>query len=270
MNPTLITWTDAQRQQNFTHWLNGIAARLGLQPETLRPASSDSSSRRYFRIDSDRGPLVVMDAPPALEDCASYVRFAQLLASAELHVPSIFDWNEAHGFMLLSDMGPTTYLDRMRERPQDIEALCDDASRALVRLQGITRQPWIPAYDTARLTMEIGMFSEWYVSGFFRLTLDARQQARVQSAFDHLVRNALSEPQIMVHRDFHNRNLMAATPNPGILDFQGAVWGGASYDLVSMLRCAYIEWDESFQQDQAHRPRQHPGNPGCPGWAWPP
>lgn len=251
MSQPAIVWSDPQRERAFTAWLSGAAPHHGLRTGTLRPASNDTSHRRYFRIDAPDRYLVIMDAPPDHEDCRPFLRMAQLLGTAGLHVPKIFDWDEANGFMLLSDLGQTTYLDQMRAQPGATEALCRDASAALVRLQRIPAPPWIPEYDEARLTMELGLFSEWYVDGFFGMALDATAREGLQAAFQHLVRNALAQPRVLVHRDYHSRNLMAASPNPGILDFQGAVRGHASYDLVSLLRDAYIEWDLHFQREQA-------------------
>ncbi len=251
MNPSTIAWTDPHRRQRFTDWLTRVAAEQRLQTDTLRPASSDTSFRRYFRIDGADTSFVVMDAPPEHENCEPYVRMARLLQAAGLHAPRIVDWERPQGFMLLSDLGPVTYQDRMVAQPDSIETLCRDASLSLVRLQKIERQPWIPDYDEARLVFELAWFTDWYLQAWFDLKLDDAAQAGLLAAFDALVRNARAQPQILVHRDYHCRNLMFASPNPGILDFQGAVWGPAAYDLVSLLRDAYIEWDEAFQRAQA-------------------
>jgi aminoglycoside/choline kinase family phosphotransferase len=254
MSAPPIPWSDPQRERLFASWLERVAGEKQLRPATLRVASSDTSLRRYFRIDGPRESFVVMDAPPQHEDCGPYVRMARLLHGAGLHVPRIEAWDDLHGFMLLSDLGPTTYQDHMQERPDSVETLCREASEALVRLQQIGHQPWIPPYDAARLEMELAWFTEWYLGGHFALELDDTRRAGLREAYDALIRNALAQPQILVHRDWHCRNLMYASPNPGILDFQGAVWGPAAYDLVSLLRDAYIEWDEPFQRAQA---REH-------------
>lgn len=251
MNTPTIAWSDPQRQQGFTDWLSRVTGEQQLRPDTLRPASSDTSFRRYFRVDGAQGSFVVMDAPPTHEDCEPFVRMARLLEGAGLHVPRILDWDQPQGFMLLSDLGPITYQDRLQAVPRSVDALCRDASHALVRLQKIERQPWIPAYDQTRIDFELSWFTEWYLQAWFELPLDEREQAGLRASFDALVHNALAQPQILVHRDYHCRNLMFASPNPGILDFQGAVWGPAAYDLVSLLRDAYIEWEEPFQQAQA-------------------
>jgi len=246
-------WQDPVRESAFTAWFTRVCDDHHLQPSTLRAASSDTSFRRYFRADIDggRGSLVIMDAPPALEDCAGYVRMARLLHEAGLHVPTIRDWDETNGFMLLSDLGPTTYLDRMRADPPATDALCEQASESLVRLQGIAKPAWLPDYDAERIRMELGWFTQWYVSAYFGLPLEGHTGAVLGQAAEALERCFLQQPQIMVHRDYHSRNLMVSDPNPGILDFQGAVWGPAAYDLAGMLRDAYIEWDEPFQISHA-------------------
>jgi len=254
--PTPLSWQDPMRESAFTTWFTRLCAQHKLRASSLRAASSDTSFRRYFRVDIEGGSasLVIMDAPPALEDCAGYVRMARLLHDAGLHVPTILDWDEANGFMLLSDLGPTTYLDRMRADPQATDSLCEQASESLVRLQGIPKPQWLPDYDVARIRMELSWFTQWYVSAYFGLPLEGRTGAVLEQASEALERCFLQQPQIMVHRDYHSRNLMVSDPNPGILDFQGAVWGPAAYDLAGMLRDAYIEWDESFQiaHAQAH------------------
>ena len=252
MKPPPIAWPDARRHALFTDWMTSAAQRFGLREGSLRTAASDTGMRRYFRIDGAAASFVVMDAPPQHEPCMPFARMARLLRAAGLHVPQVHDWDEANGFMLLSDLGTVTYQEKIQAEPAGVASLCLDASESLVQLQRIERPPWLPAYDTARLEMELAWFTDWYLQGYCGMALDAQTQAALRQGFDALGGNALAQPQILVHRDYHCRNLMFTAPNPGILDFQGAVWGPAAYDLVSLLRDAYIEWDEDFQHEQAH------------------
>jgi len=268
-----IVWTDAARRGEFDAWLAEVSAAHGLQPHTLRPASADASFRRYFRLDrthcdgdgygQGQGSLIVMDAPPALEDCHPFVHVAGLLGAAGLNAPQVRAWDEARGFMLLTDLGERTYLAELQsldlsgsEGLRRADALYRDAIDALIRLQGIDAQGGLPTYDRERLQREMSLFPDWYIARHHRLELDERERSGLERCLGLILDVCTAQPVALVHRDFHSRNLMlptAGAQGPGILDFQDAVVGPVTYDLVSLLRDAYIEWDEAIQIDWAAR-----------------
>jgi len=241
-------------------WLATLAPAHALALETIRPASNDASFRRYFRIDALRAGApsrVAMDAPPPMEDCRPFVHAAGVLHDAGVHVPQVLAADLERGFLLLEDFGSTTYLQRLHDRAGDdaqIDALMRDASSALVRMQAASREGVFPAYDRALLSRELELYPQWYVERHRGVALDDDLRADLQQAFERLLANNLSQPRVFVHRDWHSRNLMALdVGNPGVLDFQDAVYGPLTYDLVSMLRDAYIEWPEERQLDWAAR-----------------
>ncbi|WP_273283496.1 aminoglycoside phosphotransferase family protein [Methylibium petroleiphilum] len=238
-------------------WLNAQAAAHGLVVGSLRTASADASFRRYFRIDGRDGPRIVMDAPPAHEDCRPFVGVAALLRGGGLEAPEVLSWDEPHGFMLLSDLGATTYLEAIRRAdPVQSNALYLAALDALVRLQRIDAQARVPNYDRALLQRELDLFPTWYIERHCRHTLDDKALAQLQRCFELILDACTAQPAVLVHRDYHSRNLMLPREPggpPGLLDFQDAVWGPVSYDLASLLRDAYVEWDESTQLDWAVR-----------------
>ncbi|HWP20137.1 MAG TPA: phosphotransferase [Burkholderiaceae bacterium] len=252
MSTSAVAWSDDTRRLAFERWI-GTLTEHGLDLATLRPASADASFRRYLRIEAGRGPLIVMDAPPAHEDSRPFVQVAGMLREAGLNAPQVLAWNEADGFMLLSDLGSTTYLSALT--PERAPALYDDATSALVRMQGIAAQDRVPPYDRALLTRELQLFPDWYLDRHHEVRLSDAERQQLARIFELLLANNLAQPQVLVHRDYHSRNLMVceAPDNPGILDFQDAVWGPVTYDLVSLLRDAYIEWDEEQQIDWAVR-----------------
>ena len=217
----------------------------------LEPASSDASFRRYFRIrDGQNRPFIVMDAPPDRENCEPFVRIARLFGDAGAHVPAILEQDTTRGFLLLSDMGSITYLDeltRLRANPANhdrVDALYRESIQALVGIQRASAEGALPPYDRVLLERELRLFPEWYVKRQLNITLDETQTRRLESAFEAILANNLAQGRVFVHRDYHSRNLMVCDPNPGILDFQDAVYGPVTYDLVSLLRDAYIEWEE--------------------------
>ena len=238
-------------------WLNAQAAAHGLVVGSLRTASADASFRRYFRIDGRDGPRIVMDAPPAHEDCRPFVGVAALLRGGGLEAPEVLNWDEPHGFMLLSDLGATTYLEAIRRAdPVQSNALYLAALDALVRLQRIDAQARVPNYDRALLQRELDLFPTWYIERHCRHTLDDKALAQLQRCFELILDACTAQPAVLVHRDYHSRNLMLPREPggpPGLLDFQDAVWGPVSYDLASLLRDAYVEWEESTQLDWAVR-----------------
>lgn len=228
-----------QRMEQLNRWL----ARMLAASFTIAPASSDASFRRYFRVTSDGRTYIVMDAPPDKEDCGPYVRVAQAFHDAGLNVPRILASDLDLGFLLLTDLGTRLYLDALDEATAD--KLYGDAIDALVRLQryGRGRESFLPLYDHALLMREMELFREWYLGRHLGLSLRAEQHKALDEAYAFLADAALEQPQVWVHRDYHSRNLMVTdTGNPGVLDFQDAVTGPISYDLVSLLRDCYVAW----------------------------
>jgi len=243
------------RADALSQWLATLEAPVA----SVAPASADASFRRYFRVvlaapwqkADGHATLIAMDAPPANEDCRPYVRVADMLRDAGVHAPRIFAADLAQGFLLMSDLGARTYASALDA--QNAGALYDDALDALVRMQHVRCDDALPAYDDALLRRELALFPDWYVERHLSRTLSAAERATLDSVFDALVANNLAQPRVFVHRDYHSRNLMLATPNPGVLDFQDAVCGPITYDLVSLLRDAYVEWSEERQIDWAVR-----------------
>lgn len=249
-----IPWPDAQRRQAFEQWLAAIGPRHGLQPQTLAPASADASFRRYLRIDAHAGSRIVMDAPPPLEDVRPFVRIARWIGEAGLHGPEVLEADEAQGFVLLSDLGSELYLQALQQADAvRADALMRDAIAALLQWQLKLPAEALPPYDEALLARELALFPEWCVQREFGLQWGAAEQARWQQVCRALIDSALAQPTVAVHRDWMPRNLMIATPNPGILDFQDAVRGPVSYDVASLLRDAFISWDEEREVDWAVR-----------------
>lgn len=221
-------------------WLRNVA---GLKQFTIAPASNDASFRRYFRVRYGASSLIAMDAPPDKEeDCAPFVAIARAMAEMGLNVPRLHGGDLARGFLLLSDLGAVHYLAALNE--STVEVLYGDAMRALRRLQAApTAQANLPPYDRALLLREMGLFPEWFLGHHLGVTLDERWQSALETGFSYLAERALAQPRVWVHRDYHSRNLMVTdTGNPGVLDFQDAVLGPLTYDLVSLLRDCYIRW----------------------------
>jgi len=245
------------RLDQLALWLGRLQSPAGLDPHSLRPASSDASFRRYFRVDAgaEGQSFIAMDAPPPREDCRPFVEVAALMAAAGVATPRIVAQDLEQGFLLLQDFGDTTYADAQGQDPDGTARRYDDALRCLVRLQRAEPGPTLPAYDAPRLLAEMRLFPEWYVARHLQAELSAAERQSLDKIFDLLVEAALAQPRVLVHRDFHCRNLMVlpAPDNPGVLDFQDAVRGPVSYDLVSLLRDAYVEWPEAQQIDWAAR-----------------
>lgn len=226
-----------------------LAQRQPGRPYSLQPASADASFRRYFRVrfEDDPTPAIVMDAPPSHEDCRPYLHVAQLFGAAGAHVPAILDQDLEQGFLLLSDLGSTTYLDALT--PGNAHELYAEALGALIAIQRASRPGLLPAYDHALLLREVELFPVWYLGRHKGLKLSDTQANVLYNAFETILSANLAEPQVFVHRDYHSRNLMVSTPNPGVLDFQDAVYGPITYDLASLFKDAYIRWDEEFVLD---------------------
>jgi aminoglycoside/choline kinase family phosphotransferase len=238
--------TDDPRIARLRDWLATLAGQHGIRVDTLQPASADASFRRYFRVAADGDPpsFVVMDAPPDKEDTRPFVRVAGLLRDAGLNAPRILAQDEQAGFLLLTDLGRETYLDVLQRDRSDADALFADAIEALVRWQAATRPGVLPPYDEALLRRELALFPDWYVARHLGHTLTPSQSQALEDAFTRIVASNLAQPQVWVHRDYMPRNLMAAPPRPGILDFQDAVHGPITYDIASLARDAFISWDE--------------------------
>lgn len=244
------------RLQQLLDWLATGVAHPGLRLDTLRPASDDASFRRYFRLDTTdpaNPHVIVMDAPPPMEDVRPFVHAQQVLADAGMNAPRVLAQQPEAGFLLLEDFGSTTYLAVLDEA--SAAALYGDAMDALVRLQAASRAGVFPAYDRAPLARELDLYTDWYVARHKGVQLTDGERAGLSRAFEAILASNLAQPRVFVHRDYHSRNLMvlAAPHNPGVLDFQDAVHGPITYDLVSLLRDAYVDWDEERVLDWAIR-----------------
>jgi hypothetical protein len=210
----------------------------------LEPASTDASFRRYFRVFPEgAASLIAMDAPPQLEDSSRFVKVACLLHRAGLNAPRILAQDLRQGFLLVTDLGTTSYIAMLREG-RDVDRLFGDATTALVRWQQASREGELPAYDAALLARELALFPDWYVARHLGLELTAAQRESLEAVFRLVLARNLAEPRVFVHRDFMPRNLMVCEDNPGILDFQDAVHGPISYDVACLFRDAFVSWDE--------------------------
>jgi len=217
-------------------------AQLRLTDMAFAPASADASFRRYFRVSADTRSWIVMDAPPESEDCRPFVQVAGLMQAAGVHVPEILAQDLAQGYLLLGDLGSQLYIHALNA--DNADALFEDAMCALRRWQLASRPGLLPAYDEALLRRELALFPDWFVARELNRSLDTAQSAAWQSVVDLLVASAVAQPPVYVHRDFMPRNLMIAAPNPGVLDFQDAVYGPATYDLVCLFKDAFLSWPE--------------------------
>jgi aminoglycoside/choline kinase family phosphotransferase len=252
------------RLSQLAAWLATLPAELGPNPGSLRPASDDASFRRYFRVDAAAGTLIAMDAPPPQEDCAPFVHAARVFARSGVSVPAIVAADLPRGFLLLEDFGSVTYQSRLDAT--SAPALYGDALRALVALQAAGAPDAFPPYDRELLLRELRLFPDWYVARHKGLALDAADRETLEAAFETLLANVLAQPRVNVHRDYHSRNLMVlpGERNPGILDFQDAVHGPITYDLVSLLRDAYVQWEEAQVLDWTIRYWERARKAGLP------
>jgi len=228
-----------------------LAEHFPGEPFTLAPASADASFRRYFRVTFAAVTRIAMDAPPEREDCRPFIHVAQLMRDAGLHVPEILAADVEQGFLLLSDLGPTTYLKALTET--NAAALYGKAVAALVTWQRASRPGVLPPYDRALLLREMDLFPEWYVGRHLGITLSDTQRARLERINSLLAESALAQPAVFVHRDYMPRNLMVSEPDPGVLDFQDAVYGPITYDVASLFKDAFISWPEEQVIDWVKR-----------------
>nr|WP_180202445.1 phosphotransferase [Pseudomonas sp. SbOxS1]NYU01881.1 phosphotransferase [Pseudomonas sp. SbOxS1] len=237
------------RLQHLKVWLDEQLAILFAQqgwgavpPSTLTAASSDASFRRYFRWEGAGKSLIVMDAPPPQENCKPFVDIAFLLAKSGINVPKIYAEDLERGFLLLNDLGNKTYLDVIDSANAD--DLFKDALQALLAFQQLPMVAPLPSYDVALLRRELELFPEWYVKHELGIEFDAAQQVLWQQVSDLLIDSALAQPKVLVHRDYMPRNLMLSEPNPGVLDFQDAVYGPVTYDVTCLFKDAFLSWPE--------------------------
>lgn len=241
-----------ERLDRLTDW---IKSALSAPLIDLQPASADASFRRYFRAHTDNASFIVMDAPPSHEDCKPFIHVAKLFRAAGANTPEILAENLAEGFLLLSDFGDTTYLTAlMAALTNDTAAdtadrLYRDANSALIKIQLGSQANQLPPYDRELLLREMQLFPDWYLNRHLNVKLDSEQQNVLNQTFERILANNLAQPQVYVHRDWHSRNLMLTDPNlhgdnPGVLDFQDAVYGPITYDLASIYKDAYIRWEE--------------------------
>ena len=230
-----------QRQQQLTAWLH---SQFPNEAFDLAPASADASFRRYFRATFADHSLVVMDAPPQHEDCRPFLHIGKLFEAAGVHVPHVYAQDLEQGFLLLSDLGNVTYLQALSGGAAAHE-LYGAATDALIKIQLASRENELPPYDEALLLREMQLFPEWYIAKHLNITLTDKQHAKLKEVFARIIANNLAQPRVYVHRDYHSRNLMVSEPNPGILDFQDAVYGPITYDLASLFKDAYIHWEEA-------------------------
>ncbi|MDR0478817.1 MAG: phosphotransferase [Burkholderiaceae bacterium] len=285
----VLIWNDPARARAFALWLAGLADAQRLRTNTVRPASADASFRRYFRVDTQEGESrIIMDAPPEHEDCAAFVRIAGLMQTAGLNVPRILTWDQAQGFMLLTDLGAQTMLEviapeRAAAAPSAYQSLYLQAVDALLPWQQASQPDVLPPYDEALLRRELELFPDWYLAQHRGVAVQGPLRETLNQTFDLIVRRVLAAPQVFVHRDFMPRNLIVPSRSPaahgallpegaaadlgrpgvggivppagsdeqrlGVLDFQDAVYGPITYDIASLMRDAFLSWDEEFVLD---------------------
>ncbi|MEX3956630.1 aminoglycoside phosphotransferase family protein [Trinickia sp. EG282A] len=233
-------------------WLGTHAARYALDLATLAPASADASFRRYFRLVSagDHGAtLIAVDAPPP-EKCREFAEIAGLLAQAGVHVPRVLECDLERGFMLVTDLGTRSYIAALDANdPQSARPLMRDALDALIRWQLASREGVLPVFDEAFMRREMELMPEWYIGRHLNRAVDEKTRAVLDRTYALVIASARAQPQVYMLRDFMPRNLMIREPNPGVLDFQDAVMGPITYDVASLMRDAFLTWDEEFELD---------------------
>jgi aminoglycoside/choline kinase family phosphotransferase len=233
------------RLARLVNWVHEVLGQDGI---SVSVASADASFRRYFRVHRGADTWIVMDAPPDKEDTAPFINVAKMLVDAQVNAPRVLAEKRSEGYLLLTDLGVRTYLSEL-ERAVRVEELYADALHTLERMQRVesTQARALPAYDALLLRRELDLFPEWFLGRHLKFVSNHAQLRTIESAFSLLIQNALEQPQVFVHRDYHSRNLMITDGsrqgvNPGVLDFQDAVYGAVTYDLVSLLRDCYVAW----------------------------
>ena len=254
--PVKIDWPNTQRETQFLRWLDAQTANFGLSTTSIRPASADASFRRYFRVDAVAGSekpasFIIMDAPPEKENCEPFVRIAKLMADCGLFVPKILNRDAPNGFILLEDLGQSTMMEAIdKSKPQANMGLYLRAVDALLLLQQSQQGHTLPPYDEALLQRELHLFPDWYIAQHRQLELSDAQKNALDKTFGLIVARNLAAPKVLVHRDFMPRNLMMPhdenEPRLGVLDFQDAVYGPITYDIASLMRDAFLSWEEDF------------------------
>ncbi len=239
---------EAPRQENarvaaLRKWL----ASLGIDGDSLAPASADASFRRYFRISTPGGTRIVMDAPPDKEDCRPYLKVAGLLRAAGINAPEIYAQDLEQGFLLITDLGRQTYLDVLTEA--NAPALFRDAGETLLKWQLASQPGVLPEYDYAVLRREADLFPDWYIARHLNVELTAKQKEVLDQVYRKIIESNLAQAKVYVHRDFMPRNLMHSDPNPGVIDFQDALYGPIGYDIACLYRDAFISWEEELILD---------------------
>ncbi|AZO84887.1 aminoglycoside phosphotransferase [Stutzerimonas stutzeri] len=253
----LKVWLDEQLATLFAEQGWGV-----VPPATLTAASSDASFRRYFRWEGDGKSFIVMDAPPPQENCKPFVDIAFLLAKSGINVPKIYAEDLERGFLLLNDLGNKTFLDVIDS--ENADGLFNDALQALLAFQQLPMVAPLPSYDVALLRRELELFPEWYVKRELGIEFDAAQQVLWQQVSDLLIDSALAQPKVLVHRDYMPRNLMLSEPNPGVLDFQDAVYGPVTYDVTCLFKDAFLSWPEERVRGWLESYWQQAGGLGIP------
>ena len=254
---TRPVWADPHREALFEAWFAGLQTRFELAPSSLRLASADASFRRYLRVDAPSTTLIIMDAPPAKEDSKPFVRIAQLLAQAGLKGPEVLAWDEENGFLLLTDLGAHTMMQVIDPLAAPPLALYLEAVDTLVQWQLASQPEVLPPYDQALLARELELFPQWYIGEHRKVALSPAQRKTLDEAFACIIKSNLAWPSVYVHRDFMPRNLMVGPGGAGqvhqeklgVLDFQDAVYGPITYDIASLMRDAFVSWDEDFCLD---------------------
>jgi len=233
-----------QRKEQLSKWLSSLFPN---EIFTIAPASADASFRRYFRATFSDRAFIVMDAPPQQENCKPFLHVGQLFKNAGVHVPEVYAQDLEQGFLLLSDLGNSTYLPALNA--DNVVQLYSAATDALIKIQLASKPNELPVYDEALLRRELNLFPEWYIAKHLGVTLSDKQTAKLEEVLVRIIANNLAQPCVYVHRDYHSRNLMLSEPNPGIVDFQDAVYGPITYDLASLFKDAYICWEEEEIMD---------------------
>lgn len=250
-----------ERIEQIRGWL---AAQFPERIFTLAPASADASFRRYFRVTfDDASTLVVMDAPPAHEDIRPWLHVQQLFHAAGAHVPEVLARDMERGYLLLADLGSTTYLAALNAGA-DADALYRAAIDTLIDIQRSSRPDTLPAYDRALLKRELDLFPDWYIGKHVAIDFGSTERNALEAVFGKILAVNLAEPPVYVHRDYHSRNLMVAGDRPGVIDFQDAVYGPISYDLASLFKDAYVEWEEERTLDWLARYWEQAKKAGLP------
>jgi aminoglycoside/choline kinase family phosphotransferase len=239
------------RFESLKLWLKSLSNELGILIDSITPASNDASFRRYFRVLSSNkaySSFIVMDAPPDKEDSNPFIHVANLLLQAQITVPKIYEKNINEGFLLLSDLGNDTLL--MKINSENAANLYKNVAATLIKIQKNTKTDHLPVYNDELLRRELMLFPDWYLKQHLEYKISDKELVDLNLIFDEIIKNNVQQPSVFVHRDFHSRNLMIISDDQiGVLDFQDAVIGPITYDLVSVFRDAYIEWDEEQQMD---------------------